>query len=128
VDKGGVTFGAVHEQGARTVALEAVVAGLARLVHVSGIGADPESRSPHIRARGRGELLVQQAFPREHRASERHVRSRRCAVEHASRHRPVLPVLPMIGRGRNHLQPIYVEDVAEAIAHILADPSAAGRI
>jgi hypothetical protein len=27
VDKGGVTFGAVHEQGARTVALEAVVAG-----------------------------------------------------------------------------------------------------
>src|SRR5690349_19076489 len=33
-----------------------------RLVHVSGIGADPESSSPYIRARGRGELAVTQAF------------------------------------------------------------------
>jgi len=58
VEKGGVTFEAVHEQGARTVASEASVAGVARLVHVSGIGADPESRSAYIGARGRGELLV----------------------------------------------------------------------
>ena len=63
VEDGDVTFEAVHELGAQTVAREAAVAGVARLVLVSGIGADPESASPYIRARGRGELLVQQAFP-----------------------------------------------------------------
>ena len=38
-----------------------------------------------------------------------------------------LPVLPLIGGGRTRLKPVHVEDVAEAVARILADPSAAGR-
>jgi NADH dehydrogenase len=38
-----------------------------------------------------------------------------------------LPVLPLIGAGRTRLQPVYVEDVAEAIVRILADPVTAGR-
>jgi NADH dehydrogenase len=38
-----------------------------------------------------------------------------------------LPVLPLIGAGRTRLQPVYVEDVAEAIVRILADPLTAGR-
>jgi uncharacterized protein YbjT (DUF2867 family) len=63
VEKGGVTFEAVHIQGAENVAREAVAAGVARLVLVSGIGADLDSRSPYIRARGSGELVVRQAFP-----------------------------------------------------------------
>src|SRR3974390_2048702 len=63
VEKGGVTFEAVHVQGAETLARESAAGGIARLVHVSGIGADPDSGSPYIRARGRGELVVQQAFP-----------------------------------------------------------------
>src|SRR5262245_1302829 len=62
-EKSDVTFEAVHVQGAETVAREAVAAGIARFVLVSGIGADPDSTSPYIRARGRGELTVQQAFP-----------------------------------------------------------------
>src|SRR5688572_5828894 len=45
VKKGGVTFEAVHVQGAETVAREAVAAGVARLVLVSGIGADADSGS-----------------------------------------------------------------------------------
>ena len=45
VEKDGVTFEAVHVQGAETVAREAAAAGVARLVLVSGIGADPDSRS-----------------------------------------------------------------------------------
>ena len=63
VEKGGVTFEAVHVQGAETVAREAVAAGVARLVLVSGIGADADSGSPYIRARGCGEKVVQQTFP-----------------------------------------------------------------
>src|SRR4030095_6310516 len=63
VEKGDVTFEAVHEQGAAVVAREAASAGVVRHVLVSGIGADPESGSSYIRARGRGELVVRQAFP-----------------------------------------------------------------
>jgi uncharacterized protein YbjT (DUF2867 family) len=52
VEKGGVTFEAVHVQGAETVAREAVAAAVARLVLVSGIGADADSGFSYIRARG----------------------------------------------------------------------------
>ena len=64
VERSGETFESIHVRGAEAVAREASAAGVARLVHVSGIGADPDSRSPYIRARGRGELAVLQAFPR----------------------------------------------------------------
>jgi NADH dehydrogenase len=39
----------------------------------------------------------------------------------------VLPALPLIGAGRTHLQPVYVMDVAEAIARMLANPGTSGR-
>ena len=38
-----------------------------------------------------------------------------------------LPVMPLIGGGRTRLQPVSVEDVAEAVANILADPGTVGR-
>jgi len=63
VEKGDVSFEAIHERGAETIAREAREAGVTRLVLVSGLGADPNSASAYIRARGRGERLVQHAFP-----------------------------------------------------------------
>ena len=47
VERGGETFDAAHVRGAETVARGAAAAGVARLVLVSGIGADPESLSPY---------------------------------------------------------------------------------
>ena len=128
VETAGVTFEAVHERGAETLARAAAAAGVARFVLVSGISADPESASPYIRARGRGERAVQQAF------------SGATIVRPSAMFGPgdalfgtladlvrLLPVLPLIGDGHTRLQPVYVEDAAEAIAHILADPGTAGR-
>jgi NADH dehydrogenase len=128
VEKRGVTFESVHVQGATRLAQEAAVAGVARLVLVSGIGADPQSRSPYIRARGRGELVVRQAFPGA------------TIVRPSAMFGPgdalfgtladivrLLPVVPLIGGGNTRLQPVYVEDVAEAIVRLLADPKTAGR-
>jgi uncharacterized protein YbjT (DUF2867 family) len=63
VEKGNTNFEAVHVRGAETVAREAAAAGVARLVLVSGIGANSRSESPYIRARGRGEHVVRQTFP-----------------------------------------------------------------
>jgi uncharacterized protein YbjT (DUF2867 family) len=97
-------------------------------VHVSGIGADPESSSPYIRARGRGELAVTQAFDA--------VTLVRPAVmfgpDDAFLTRLVklvrtLPIYPMFGRGQTRLQPVYVDDVAEAIARVLDRSDGADR-
>ena len=127
VETGTTTFEAVHVRGAETLAREAAAAGAARFVLVSGLGADPESASSYIRARGRGERAVQQVF-----AGATIVRP--CAMfgpgdalfgtlDQLAR---LLPVLPLIG-GHTRLQPVYVQDVAEAVARILADPGTAGR-
>ncbi|MGH8700309.1 MAG: complex I NDUFA9 subunit family protein [Burkholderiales bacterium] len=128
LEKGDATFESVHERGARTVAREAAAAGVARLVLVSGIGASPESASRYIGARGRGELVVQQEFPSA------------TIVRPGAMFGPgdalfgtladlvrLLPVMPLISGGRTRLQPVYVEDVAEAIVRVLADRGTAGR-
>src|SRR5438046_7085568 len=62
VERGGVTFEAVHEQGAQTLAREAAAAGVARFVLISGIGADPECSSAYIHSRGRGERMFRYAY------------------------------------------------------------------
>jgi NADH dehydrogenase len=128
IETGGVTFEAVHELGAKTLAQEAAAAGVARFVLVSGIGADPESGSAYIRARGRGERAVQQVFPGATIVRPSAMFGPGDALfgtlDHLAR---LLPVLPLIGGGRTRLQPVYVEDVAEAIARILAEPETAGR-
>jgi NADH dehydrogenase len=127
VEKGGVRFEAVHEQGAQNVARAARAAGASRLILLSGIGSDAESSSPYIRARGRGELAVRQAFPGA-------TVVRPCvmfgpddalfgAIADLAR---LLPVLPLIGGG-TRMQPAYVADVAEAIGRIVAAPASAGQ-
>ncbi len=57
------TFHAVHVEGAQRVAVEARRLGVEQLVHVSGIGADAQTRSSYIRSRGQGELAVRAAYP-----------------------------------------------------------------
>ncbi len=128
VETGGVTFAAVHEQGAETLARAAAAAAVTRFVLVSGIGADPESGSAYIRARGRGERMVQEAFPGVTivRPSAMFGPGDALFGTLAQLAR-LLPVVPLIGGGHTRLQPVFVEDVAEAIAAILADPATAGR-
>jgi uncharacterized protein YbjT (DUF2867 family) len=128
VERGGETFEAVHVRGAEMVARGAAAAGVARLVLVSGIGADSESRSPYIRARGRGERAVRQEFPGATivRPSVMFGPGDALFGTLADLAR-LLPILPLIGGGRTRLQPVYVEDVAEAVARMLADPVTASR-
>jgi uncharacterized protein YbjT (DUF2867 family) len=129
VEQGGVTFKAVHEDGAATLAREAAGARVARLVLISGIGADPASAAPYVRSRGRGERLVQQAFsganvvrPSAMFGPGDALFGTLAGLIRAS------PVLPLIGGGRSRLQPVYVDDVAAAIGRIVADPGTLGRI
>jgi uncharacterized protein YbjT (DUF2867 family) len=121
VERGGETFHSVHVEAARRLAARAQQNGLERLVQVSGIGADAASPSLYIRKRGEGELAVRAAFPDA------------VIVRPAVMFGPDdaflttilallrnLPVFPMFGRGLTRLQPVYVGDLAEAIARVLA--------
>jgi uncharacterized protein YbjT (DUF2867 family) len=127
VERGRQTFRSVHVEAAARVASCARQAGIARLVHLSGIGADPGSRSRYIRSRGEGEAAVRAEF-----ATAAIVRP---AVMFGPGDKFLtslagllrrLPVYPMFGDGSTKLQPAHVEDVAEAIARIL-DPSRDSR-
>lgn len=120
VEHGRETFHSVHVEAAQRLAAAAQRAGVERLVHLSGIGADPASPSLYICKRGEGELAVRAAF-----ADALIIRPAvmfgpddaflTTILELLRR----LPVYPMFGRGRTRLQPAHVEDVAEAVARAL---------
>jgi uncharacterized protein YbjT (DUF2867 family) len=121
VERGRVTFDAVHVEAAARVGRLAHASGVERLVHVSGIGADPASPAPYIASRGKGEIAVQQSFPGAivirpavmFGPDDAFLTTSRAAS-------PDPPVYPMFGWGETKLQPVYVEDVAEGIARVLA--------
>ena len=120
VERGQETFHSVHVESAQRVADQAHRAGVDRLIHISGIGADAASQSRYIRKRGEGELAVRAAFVEA------------LFIRPAVMFGPddaflttilkllrQLPVYPMFGRGVTRLQPAYVEDVAEAIGRTM---------
>jgi NADH dehydrogenase len=115
-ESGAQTFDAVQAKGAETVAKAAAAAG-ARMVHVSAIGADEKSRSRYARAKAAGEKAVLSAEPSATimRPSvvfgpEDQFTNRFAALARMS------PMLPLIGGGETRMQPVYVGDVATAVA------------
>lgn len=129
VERAGITFDAVHLRGAQTVAREAKNAGVESLVYLSGLGADPNSRSSYVRARAQGESLVQNAF-------EEATILRPSAIfgsddsffNTLSRITRFTPALPLFGTGDTLLQPVFVEDVAAAAVSALSKPEARGQV
>jgi len=63
VREGRNTFAAVQDEAAGRVARIAAETGVAHFVHVSAIGADPESPSAYASSKGRGEAAVLAARP-----------------------------------------------------------------
>ena len=121
-------FLAIHGMGARNVAEAAVAAGAKRLVQVSAIGADANSGAKYARSKAEGEAAVREAFP-----SATIVRpSIVFGPEDDFFNRFGLmaafsPALPLIGGGHTKFQPIYVGDLATAIAQAAASDAFAGQ-
>lgn len=125
-ESGAQTFDAVQAQGAEAVARAASETG-ARVVHVSAIGADANSTSRYARAKAAGEAAVLAAVPEATiiRPSvvfgpEDHFTNRFAGLARIS------PILPLIGGGLTKLQPVYVGDVATAIADAVDGKTKAG--
>ena len=128
VETGAETLEAVHELGASNVAHQAATLGLDRLVHISGIGADLRSESRYVRVRAEGERRVMEAFPQATVLRPSVLFGPQDSFVNAlagiARR---TPLLPLFGRGRTRLQPVFLGDVAEAALGALAHPDAPGR-
>ncbi|MDE2228468.1 MAG: complex I NDUFA9 subunit family protein [Alphaproteobacteria bacterium] len=127
-ERGAQRFRTVHESGPAGLAALAAAAGVRRFVHVSAIGADPASPSLYGRSKAAGEAAVRHAFPGATilRPSlifgpEDSFFNRFAAIARLS------PALPLIGGGRTRFAPVFVGDVAAAVAAALDREDAVGR-
>ncbi|SDO17449.1 NADH dehydrogenase [Afipia sp. GAS231] len=123
---GAQSFDAVQAKGAETVAQAAAAAG-ARMVHVSAIGADENALAAYARSKAAGEKAVLAAVPAATilRPSvvfgpEDQFTNRFAALARIS------PMLPLIGGGATRMQPVYVGDVATAVAKAVDGKAKAG--
>jgi len=119
------TFEAVQSRASGTVAKAAADIG-ARVVHVSAIGADEHSASVYARTKAAGEQAVLAAAPSATImrpavvfGPEDEFTNRFAALARMS------PVLPLIG-GDTRMQPVYVGDVATAVADAVDGKTKAG--
>jgi uncharacterized protein YbjT (DUF2867 family) len=115
-ESGAQSFDAVQAAGAGTVAKAAAAVG-ARMVHVSAIGANENSASRYARSKAAGEKAVLAAVPTATimRPSVVFGPEDQFTNRFASLAR-ISPMLPLIGGGLTKLQPVYVGDVATAVA------------
>jgi uncharacterized protein YbjT (DUF2867 family) len=116
-ERGRQRFDTIHDLGARGVAEAARSAGASRLVHVSAIGADPNSASVYARTKAAGEAAVFDTMadavvfrPSIMFGPEDHFFNRFAALARA------FPAFPLFGGGHTRFQPAFVGDVAKAIA------------
>ena len=120
------SFEAVHGFGAGVIGKAATAAGIRSVVHVSAIGADAESNAGYARSKARGEAAIREAAPDTiiFRPSivfgpEDGFFNRFAAMAR------IMPVLPLIG-AETKFQPVFVGDVATAIADALDGKAKAG--
>ena len=127
-EQGRQRFHSLHAQGARSIAEAARARGIGTLIQVSALGADAQSASKYARTKAEGEAAARAAVP-----SATVVRpsivfgqdddffNRFGAL--AAR----LPALPLPGGGHTLFQPVFVGDVAAAIAACLENAATAGK-
>ncbi len=121
-------FDAVHSEGARMVARAAAQVG-AQLIHVSAIGADENSPARYAQSKAHGEAAVLAEMPGAtiFRPSIMFGPHDDFFNRFAAMAR-ILPFLPLIGGGDTRLQPVFVGDVANAIAKAVGGQTRPGTI
>jgi uncharacterized protein YbjT (DUF2867 family) len=121
------TFEAIHADAAGHVAEAAASAGVQRLVHVSAIGADPDSDSRYAASKGEGEITVHAAFPGATILRPSIVFGPEDSFfnRFAGMAR-MLPFMPVI-EGATRMQPVYAGDVADAVVAALESDDAIGK-
>jgi uncharacterized protein YbjT (DUF2867 family) len=128
-NRGAQTLDAVNVFGAEATAKAARAARTKVLIHFSALGANSESTSDYARSKAEAEARLKAAFPGAIilRPSfvfgpEDQFFNRFAAMARFS------PFLPLIGGGHTKSMPVYVGDVAEAVARLIDQGFGSGRI
>ncbi len=131
--QGSQSFARVQGAGSAVIADCAKAAGVEIFVHMSAIGADPDGDSLYARTKGEAERAVRAALPSatilrpsivfgpEDQFFNKFAQMAAMAPAFAP-----LPIL--IGGGATKFQPVYVDDVADAVCAALQAPEAKGRV
>lgn len=127
-ESGKRTFEALHVEAAARVARAATAEGVTRLVHVSALGADLHSESAYFASKAQGEAAVRAEFAEAVVLRPSLVFGKGDSfLNRFADLAAKAPALPLIGGGETRLQPVYVGDVAQAIATAARLPQAAGQ-
>lgn len=122
------TFEALHVEGAARVAAVAKAADVSRLVHMSALGASADSPSAYACSKAAGEAAIRTAFAEAAVLRPSVIFGPGDAFFNRFAAMAVsAPFLPLIGGGQTRFQPVFVGDVAAAVAAALTDPAAAGQ-
>ncbi|MEK7266260.1 MAG: complex I NDUFA9 subunit family protein [Pseudomonadota bacterium] len=131
--EGAQSFTRVQAQGSAAIAEAAAKAGVTTFVHVSAIGADEASDSQYARTKGEAERAVRQAIPSAtilrpsvvFGPEDQFFNKFATLMSMAP---AFLPLPLLFGGGAAKFQPVYVDDVAEAICSALEKPEASGKL
>lgn len=127
-ERGKQRFANIHDKGAQLVAQAARDAGARVLVHMSAIGADPESPSAYARSKAAGEADVLTAFPDAVIIRPSLIFGPEDGFFNLfATFARIVPIVPVIG-AKTRFQPVYVGDVAEAFAHAVAGKARPGTV
>ncbi len=121
------SFEQVHVDLPRTIAQACERSGVTRVVHVSALGAATDAPSMYQRSKARGEQVLQ-AAPLDLTVLRPSVivGEGDSFLNLFARVQQWLPVFPLAGAD-TRFQPVWVEDVARAIAHALTHPTTIGQ-
>ena len=127
-ESGRQRFDAVQDFGARAIAEAARAARVGQLIHVSAIGADADSPSAYARSKAAGEAAVLETLPGAivFRPSIQFGPEDSFFNRFAALAR-ILPALPLFGGGHTRFQPVFVGDVARAVADAVDGKVPSGR-
>jgi NADH dehydrogenase len=128
--RGRQRYEAVHVAGARAIAEAAKAAGVQRLVHISGIGADQRnSTNQYIRSKVDAEDAIIAGFPDATILRPSVVFGPEDAMfNRMAQIAAKAPFVPVVGNGQARVQPVYVGDVGAAAAAVLARPETARTV
>nr|WP_246771354.1 complex I NDUFA9 subunit family protein [Aestuariivirga sp. YIM B02566] len=125
---GAQSFDAIHVFGAEASARAAKAAKAKTFIQISAIGADANSASDYAKSKAEGEARARANFPGAIviRPSivfgpEDQFFNRFAAMARFS------PALPLIGGGTTKFQPVFVGDIAKAVAQLIDANIASGK-
>jgi len=122
------TYEDTHVKCTYRIAKAAAEAGVRRFIHISSVAVDKNHNSTWLRTKAEGEEIVRSFFPDA-------TIVRLCPVygdEDLTLNRiasilNALPIFPLINQGEWKVQPVFVNDVANAVLACVLDEDTAGK-